>query len=202
MANLVQPGVILVYTEVVSKKRRHYRYKNLTILGLGLGLAVFLYRFEAFHTALLSLGSWGYGGAFLAGLLFVSSFTVATGAVILMVLAEKLVLLEVALLAGLGAVLGDLLIFRFVKDDLIDEVKPIFVRFGGKHLLALLHTHYFSWFLPILGAVIIASPLPDELGVTLIGVSKMSTISFLMLSFALNSIGIFLVISASLVLKP
>lgn len=184
------------------KIKHHYKYKNITLLFIGLLVAFFLYRFEAFHTFLLSFGDWGYLGAFIAGFLFVSSFSAATGILILLVLAERLLPLEVAVLAGLGAVCGDLLIFRFVKDGLIEEIRPVFERFGGKHVALLLHTKYFSWSLPLIGALIIASPLPDEVGVSLMGISKMSTVKFLALSFALNSLGILFVISASTVIKP
>ncbi len=179
-----------------------YRYKNLTIFGLSVIFAVILSRFEAFHTFLLNLGGLGYIGAFLAGFLFVSTFTVATGAVILLILAENLSPVEIGIIAGLGAVAGDLIIFRFIKDNLLEEITPIYNRLGGSHMTAVLHTKYFSWTLPVIGALIIASPLPDEVGVSLMGISRMKTYQFLFLSFLLNAIGIFLVVSASTVIKP
>ncbi len=169
---------------------------------LGLALAFFLYRLESFHSLLLSLGELGYIGAFIAGMLFVVSFTAVSGAIILLVLAEQLNPAYLALIAGAGAVAGDLFIFRFVKDELFNEVLPIFNKFGGKHLKVIFHTKYFSWSLPVIGALIIASPLPDEIGVSLIGLSRMSTLSFLSLSFFLNSLGIFIVLTISTVVKP
>jgi hypothetical protein len=180
----------------------HWKYKNLTLLITSVAVAFFLSRFEPFHVFLLSFGDYGYIGAFLAGFLFVSSFTVATGALILLVLAERLSPIEIGVVAGLGAVVGDITIFRFVKDNLISEIKPLYNRFGGKHLTAVVHTRYFSWTLPVLGAIIIASPLPDEIGVSLMGLSKMKTYKFLLLSFGLNAIGITLVIYASHFIKP
>ncbi len=181
---------------------KHYRYKNLTLLIISFVLALFLSRQEAFHNFLLNLGDLGYIGAFLAGILFVSTFTISTGAVILLVLAEKLSPIELGIIAGAGAVIGDLLIFKFVKDNLISEVEPIYNQLGGKHLTSLLHTKYFSWSLPVIGAIIIASPLPDEIGVSLLGISKMKTFKFLIISFILNAIGIFLIVSASNFIKP
>ncbi|MDQ3007985.1 MAG: hypothetical protein M3Q81_00115 [bacterium] len=133
--------------------------------------------------------------------MFVSSFSVATGIVILLVLAEQLSKVEIALLAGLGAVVGDLIIFKFVKDGLLEEIKPVYERFGGRHLQALLRTKYFSWAMPLIGAMLIASPLPDEIGVSLMGISKMSIYKFVLITFVLNSIGIFMVLSASVVIK-
>ncbi len=169
---------------------------------MGILLAILLYQFEAFHRFLLSIGSLGYIGAFLGGILLVSSFTVAPGAVILLILVEKLNPWEIALLGGLGGVVGDFVIFKFVKDDLVQEVKPLFDKFGGKHLATLLHSKYFSWSLPVIGALLIASPLPDEIGVSIMGISKMPTWKFLLLSFVLDFIGVFAIVSASTFLKP
>jgi hypothetical protein len=180
----------------------HWKYKNLTLLLISLVIAFWFSRYEPFHTFLLSLGEFGYVGAFLAGFLFVSSFTVATGALILLVLAERLSPVEIGLFAGLGAVVGDLTIFRFVKNNLLAEIKPLYNRFGGKHLTTVLHSSYFGWSLPLLGAIIIASPLPDEIGVSLMGLSKMKTYQFLALSFILNATGIVIVIYASGFIKP
>lgn len=185
------------------KQVSFWRYKNLALLFLSIIFAFFLSRIEVFHTFLLSLGSFGYFGAFVAGILFVSTFTVATGAVILLTLAETLSPLEIGIIAGLGAVSGDFTIFRFVKDNLTNELTGVYNHFDSKHhLIKLLHSRYFSWTLPVIGAIIIASPFPDELGVSLLGIAKMKTYQFLIVSFLLNAIGIFLVVSASLVIKP
>lgn len=179
-----------------------YKYKNLTILFVSFIIAFFAFRIESFHSFLLHLGNLGYIGAFLAGVLFVSTFTVATGAVILLVLAEKLSAVEIGIVAGLGAVIGDMLIFRFVKDNILDEITPIYNTLGGKHVSTILHSRYFSWSLPVIGAIIIATPLPDEIGVSLMGIAKMNTYAFFLLAFTLNAIGIFLVVSASTIIKP
>lgn len=181
---------------------KSYKYKNLTFFVFSVLLAVFISRFEAFHSFLLQLGDFGYLGAFIAGMLFVSTFTLATGAVILLVLAERLSPIEIGIVAGLGAVVGDLTIFRLIKDNLLDEITPLYNAFGGKHVTSVFHSKYFSWTLPVIGAIIIATPFPDEIGVSLLGISKMKTYQFLLLSFILNAIGIFLVVSASAVIKP
>ena len=180
----------------------HWKYKNLSFFVVSLIFALFLSRFEQFHTLLLGLGNLGYIGAFVAGILLVSTFTVTTGAIILLVLAENLSAIELGLVAGLGSVLGDLVIFRFVKDKLLNELIPLYKSLGGGHLTKLLHTKYFSWMLPVVGAVIIASPLPDEVGVSLLGIAKMKTHQFILISFILNAAGIFLVVTASNFVKP
>lgn len=181
---------------------KSFRYKNLLLALLGIIFALILSRLEFFHQSLLNLGEFGYIGAFFAGILFVSSFTFATGAIILLVFAEALNPIELALIAGLGGVTGDFFIFKFIKDGLSKEIELIYDNFGGNHLSKLLHTKYFSWTLPVIGALIIASPFPDEIGVSLMGLSKMSIYRFLLFAFILDFIGVFLVISASIFIKP
>lgn len=180
-----------------------WKYKNITLFLISLVVALLLSRDEVFHNFLLGMGDYGYIGAFVAGILYVSTFTVATGAIILLVLAEKLSPLELALIAGIGGVAGDFLIFRFIRDNIAAEVENIYEHLDTKHhIKRVFHTKYFSWTLPVMGALIIASPFPDELGVSLLGISKMKTYQFLFISFILNTIGILLIISASVVIKP
>lgn len=200
-----------------------WKYKNLTFLILGLLATLFLYQIEPFHQLLKQLGALGYIGAFIAGILFVSIFTVSTGVLILLILAEQLPLIPLGIIGGLGAIVGDLLIFKFVKDGLMGEIKLVeenikdelksieFIddhinnrsakRFR-KHMLALLHTRYFSWILPATGVLILTSPLPDEMGVGLMGMSKIKTYQLLLLLFAIKPASVFLVILSSFVIKP
>lgn len=180
-----------------------WKYQNLIFLAISIIAAIFLSRYEPFHEFLLKLGGFGYIGAFVAGVLFVSTFTVATGAIILLVLAERLSPIEIGIIAGLGAVFGDFVIFRFVKDNLANEVESIYNHIDGDHhIRRVFHSKYFSWSVPVIGAIIVASPFPDEIGVSLMGISKMKTYKFLLVSFILNTIGIFLIVSASKIIKP
>lgn len=72
----------------------------------------------------------------------------------------------------------------------------------GMILFSIVPHSLIGWIIMPIGAIIIASPFPDELGVSLIGLSKLSTGKFILLSYILNSIGIFLVVSASVFIKP
>jgi uncharacterized membrane protein YdjX (TVP38/TMEM64 family) len=182
---------------------KHWKYKNLTFFILSLVVAYFVFQNETLHSYLLHLGNLGYVGAFFAGILFVSTFTVATGAIILLILAETLSPIEIGFIAGLGAVIGDFVIFRFIKDDLAREIKQIYNLFDRNyHFKKIFNSRYFSWTLPVMGAIIIASPLPDEIGVSLMGISKLKAYQFLFISFVLNAVGIFVVVSMSAVIKP
>ncbi len=182
----------------MARYRHHsHKHKNLLLLVLGLIFAYFISQDQSFRSFLLSLGSLGYLGAFIGGLLWVSTFTMAIGIVILVVLAKQLPFIQLGVVAVLGAVIGDFLIFYFVKDDLTNEIRPIYNKLGGKHLTKVLHTKYFSWTLPVIGALIIALPLPDELGVSLMGLSQMKALEFFLVSLLSHTTGIFLIISTS-----
>ena len=137
----------------------------------------------------------GYPGIFLTGVFFVSTFTVVPASIVLFYLAKEFNIFEVVLLAGLGSMVGDYIIFRFLKDKIFKELKPIFLQLGGSHVSKLFSTPYFAWFAPALGAIIIASPLPDEIGIGLLGVTKLKNWQFMILSFVLNSFGIFVIIT-------
>src|SRR3989304_7715323 len=108
---------------MATNHKTHWKYKNLTAVFIGIVLAIILSQSESFRSFLLHLGSFGYIGAFIAGILFVSTFTVTTSALVLLVLAETLSPIEIGLIAGLGAVVGDMIIFHLLKDNLSDEIQ-------------------------------------------------------------------------------
>lgn len=141
------------------------------------------------------IGTLGYVGAFITGIFFVSTFTVAPAAVVLFHLAETLHPIEVAILAGLGAMIGDYLIFRFMKDRVFEELLPVVRRLHTPKIKLLFKSPYFAWLLPLVGAFVIASPLPDEVGVSMLGLSAIKKWQFFALAFVLNAIGIFIVVS-------
>lgn len=180
---------------MIVQHAHHWKYTNIALLGVSFVVAYVLSQSPQFHDAIVGLGSWGYLGAFVGGMLFVSTFTVAPGTVILLVLTKTMSPITLGLVAGLGAVVSNLFMFRFIHHEMSTELRPIFKRFRGSHLAHLLHTRYFHWTLPVLGALIIASPFPDELGVGLLGISDIAVYEFVLLSFFLNSLGIFLLVS-------
>ena len=181
---------------------KSWPYKNLTLTFLGLILALLLSQYEPFHNFLLSLGEFEYLSGFIGGMLFVSFFTLPIGAVILLVLAENLPLFPLAVVAGAGGVLADFVIFKVVRNNLSDEIEHLYNDFGGRHLTYLFHTSYFNWMIPLVGAILIASPLPDEIGVSLMGLSKMKTVRFLEIAFLLDCGWVLLILWLSQYIKP
>lgn len=180
--------------EKLDNKWRHWHYKNTVLMLLSLISFFLLIDSPFIEKAIAWAGSLGYLGAFLAGILFVSIFTVAPASLVLFYLAKSLNPLGIAIAAGMGGVIGDYLIFRFLKNRLFVELKPVFMNHGGKPLRKLFKTPYFSWALPIIGAIVIMSPVPDEVGLSLLGVSKIKTWQLLGLLYFLDVLGVFLIV--------
>ena len=172
-----------------------WRYKNTFLLIASLFLIFYLADTNLGKQSLESISKLGYMGAFFSGIFFVSTFTVTPAGIILFKLAQIYNPILIALVSGLGAVIGDYIIFRFLKDNVFEEIKPIFMKLGGSNLSRLISTPYFAWLAPVLGAFIIASPFPDEIGVGLMGISKLKNWQFLTISFLLNSVGMLLIIT-------
>lgn len=181
----------------LNNKWENWHYKNTALLILSLIVFFLFVDHPVIRNTIDLIGNLGYIGAFVTGILFVSIFTLAPAITVLYFLADHLNPLLVALLAGMGAVVGDYLIFRFLKDRVFDELTPLFLKNGGNELVKLFHTPYFGWSLPFLGAIIIASPFPDEIGIALLGASRLKNWQFIILSFLLNSIGIFILLTAA-----
>ena len=133
-------------------------------------------------------------GSFIAGMFFTSIFTTAPAIVTLGEIARENSILPTALFGAIGAVVGDLIIFRFVRDRLSEHIVELVKHQGsGKRIKALFRLRFFRWFTFLLGGLIIASPFPDELGISLLGFSKMRLLWFIPLSWVANFIGILII---------
>lgn len=168
--------------------------KDLFIIFVSITIAVLLARAEVFETILQESQGFGILASFIAGIFFTSIFTVAPATVAVAELSQTQPIWTVALFGGLGAVVGDMVIFLFVREQLSKDITTIIskaiARFKYRALLKSLDFKPLRWINPILGALIIASPLPDEIGLALLGFSKVRPAIVIPLVFLFNSIGI------------
>ena len=179
---------------------KKWKYPYLTAVLISILLAVVLAGNQTFRDWLTSLGSLEYIGALLAGMIFVSSFTTAISVVIIAIMAQNINPVALGLIGGVGAVMGDYLIFKLVRSHLQDELALLFGKEGTSYIKTLIRSRYIVWMLPIIGVFILASPLPDELGVSLLGISKISEARFILISYLSNAIGIVMIASVARVL--
>ncbi|HLB66346.1 MAG TPA: hypothetical protein VJJ78_01990 [Candidatus Saccharimonadales bacterium] len=177
-----------------QKKWKNWRYKNTTWLIISIFAFLFLATTPFVNNLIQSLGTTGYIGAFITGIFFVSVFTAVPASVVLFKLAENLHPFEVALLAGVGAAVGDYAIFKYMKDKIFVELAPLMHRVTTHRLAKLFYTPYLLWLKALVGAALIASPFPDEVGVSILSLSKIKRWQFLLITLFLNTVGIFLVL--------
>lgn len=179
----------------ISEYYKNWKYKNTTFLVFSLILLLLFASSPTVKILIEKIGSTGYFGIFSTGLFFVSTFTVAPASVVLYLLSNQFNPLAIALIAGIGAAIGDLLILKFLKDRIFEELSPIFTKMVGYRIMQLFKTPYFAWLSPVIGILIIASPFPDEIGIGLLGLTKLKSWQFFFISFVANAVGIFFIIS-------
>src|SRR3989344_7107692 len=175
------------------KEIKSHLLKNLVVLGVSIAAAVFLARFGAVELILAYSDGWKFIGNFSAGFFFTPVITVGPATVALAALTQTQSIFLVALLGALGSVLGDLLIFKFVRNRITDDFLALVEQPKIMRLIHVFHLEIFRFFLPLLGAVIIASPLPEEIGLAMMGVSKISGKKFFLFSYVANFFGILIV---------
>ena len=145
-----------------------------------------------FRNNIISLG---YTGTLLAGVLFAYSYTAAPATALFLILAKEQNILVSGLIGGLGALAGDLVIFSFITLSFKDEIRKLAHEKIVIYLDQKFPYKVKKYLIPIFAGFIIASPLPDELGVALLAISHhISMKIFALLSFALNTLGIFAIL--------
>ncbi len=177
--------------------RLGWQFANTLLLIASVIAFFFLVREPAVHAFIAGAGHWGYLGAFLTGGFFVLTFTVAPATVVLYALAHALSPWPLILAASAGAVTGDYLIFRFLRERLLVEWAPVLAKLAGSPLGELFSSPFFAWLPPVVGALIIASPFPDELGLGLLSISRFERRKVLLFTFVLNAVGIALFVFAA-----
>ncbi len=178
-----------------------YKYKGLTLILISILLTIFLSKYNFLNQTIFNISRIPILGSFIAGILYVSASTAPFGVFLILGLSKSLPAIEIAIFAGLGGVVADFILFRFFKGDIIKEIAPAYNRLGGQNLTKLMRHKLLRWSLPIIGAIIIASPFPDEIGVALMGLSKIKNYQFVLLSLFLDITGVFLLVTVFSLIK-
>ncbi len=172
------------------------RYPRFTALLVSIlvGIIFYLWERESF-IAHSFLQAYPYTTSFVAGIFMVYGLTAAPAtAVLLFVGGEWNNLFLHWMLATIGATLGDYLIFRFIRFSLAKELNQI------RSWRMWLHIPRWHERLPqrfrnlvrlASAGFLIASPLPDELGISLLATTqRVSTSNFLLVATLLDALGI------------
>ncbi len=165
--------------------------QDIALILFSVLIAVLLVRTNVLASFLVSIGELEIVGAFVAGMFFTSIFTTAPAIAALGEISLLQGIFSTALFGALGSVVGDLIIFRFVRDRFSGHVAEIMTHQSvWRRFHLLFKRRFFRWITFLAGGLILASPLPDELGVAVLGFSKMRLKYFALLSFVFNFLGI------------
>jgi len=168
--------------------------KDIGIIVLSVIVAIILIKTGASEEILKQTRDLWFLDSFIAGMFFTSVFTTVPAIVALGEIAQlSQSVLLVAIFGGLGALCGDLIIFRFMRDRFGEDILHLIRNSGNGKLRSIVRLKSFRWLTFFLGALVIASPLPDELGLTMMGFSKTKTSLFIPVSFVFNFLGILVI---------
>lgn len=159
------------------------------LIILSLVLAFYLFFSGKLNNFIDLLGQFGIIGVLISGMFFGYAFTAAPATASLISYTNYFNPLIVSFIGATGTMIGDLVIFNFFKKGLPKEVKTII----KKSKINKLKKGKFKWLIPGIAGFMIASPLPDEIGISLLGVSDFDTNTFMLLAFTLNFIGLLII---------
>lgn len=188
-------------TGKLLKRLFGFKYPKITLLIISIVIAYYLFSYDSISYYISNLGNWGYLSAFIGGLLFSFGFTTPFAIGIFLNLRPENIFLS-AFIGGFGAFLCDMIIFKFIKISFMDEIDNLkkIKRFKSlqKIFRSSLNERVKVYLLYLLAGFFIASPFPDEIGVSILaGLTSIRLKVFAIISFVLNTIGIFILLSLS-----
>ncbi len=177
------------------KRNSHLLLDDFLMFAFSILVAIILLKTNTIANLLTTTKELEIVSIFVAGMFFTSIFTTAPAMVALAELSQYVDSLWMfAFFGGLGAMVVDVILFEFVKNNFSDHILDNIKKKRLRHKLAhIFKSKLFRVVSFVIGAIIIASPLPDELGISLMGFSKTKISFFVIVSFVFNFIGIFLV---------
>lgn len=176
----------------MSLRPTQHLIRDLIIVIFSIVVALNLYRSGAINVFLEATEGLGVIRIFVAGLFFTSIFTTAFSLSMIFSLSATYDPWVIAVIGGFGALLGDYIIFKFFRSSVSDDVEFVLSHTRFKRVLKAMHMKSMRWFMSAIGAIIIASPFPDEIGLALMGLADVPNKYFIPVSYAMNMIGIFI----------
>ena len=166
--------------------------RDILIIAASISFAVFLAQHDIIPMLMAKVGYLPIE-AFVAGFFFTSLLTITPAGVAFADIMTTSPLVQTAAWGAAGAVVGDLILFLFVRDAVSNDIAQLFRGSWMKKAKAIFKTPLLSWAVPVMGALVIASPLPDEVGLAMLGLSKTDLRFLIPISYAMNFLGIFLI---------
>jgi hypothetical protein len=176
------------------------QFPKLLIFTTSIVLAYVLYRYGAFHWIEAHLDGASYLSLPVAGFFFSFGFTSPFATAYLIEIAPLFPPLLVAPLIAVGSMVADISIFQFTKLSLHDEIIRFKATAFAERIRRLFHHETVSerirkslrW---AIAGIMIASPLPDEIGMTVVvGCTDLKGLRLSLLCFGLNTVGVLVIL--------
>lgn len=136
--------------------------------------------------------------AIFVGILYTSFLTIPFAIIGLYILSEHIDLIPLVLLAGFGSTIGDLIIVKILRQLFSSISLAMHIKEKTNWFIMtkkLLKAWHLNTFAVVIGALIVASPFPDEVGLALLGLSGISYTKLMCLVFCLNVVGVLLIVA-------
>ena len=175
--------------------RGKIKYPKLSLFIISVILVYVLFSglaYKPLHDALIFMG---YFGTFLAGLLYPYALTSAAGTGILLILAKEQNILFAGVIAGIGALISDIILFLFVTHSFSDEVQKLSQETVIRTVNRWIPDSIRVYLLATFAGLLIASPLPTEIGILLMtSIKNISFKKFIIIIYILHASAIFIIL--------
>jgi uncharacterized membrane protein YdjX (TVP38/TMEM64 family) len=190
--------------EGVHKAKRLFKFKYPKLFCFILSIILSYYLFSRPEVASWSKGLDGlsYLGIFIAGLFMAFGFSTPFSIGFFLIANPSNIYLA-SIIAAIGATFGDLIIFKTIRFSFMDEFKRLKKAHVVKKIREVIHAHkrilLNHYLLYVFAGIIIASPLPDEVGVSMLaGLTSIKPFKLAAISFILHVIAAFVIFSLGL----
>jgi uncharacterized membrane protein YdjX (TVP38/TMEM64 family) len=170
-----------------------WRYRYLVLFTISVIFAVFILSSQEVVSLLSKIGEWGYFGAFVTGAFYTYSISSPPAAATFFVISHGLNPFIAAALGGLGAMLGDFVIFKLIKTEILPEARLLAKDLKVPRIKSHKLVHLIHKIAPFIAGFIIASPLPDEIGAAMFGAIEYNTKKFMIISWICNTSGLLMI---------
>lgn len=200
---LIHKRIKSIAPHATRKAKRIFRFKypKLFLLVCLIVLAYYIFSSNSINSLIFGLNELSYIGIFISGILVSFGFS-APFAVGFFITTHPQSIFLASIIGGLGASLGDLLIFKTIKFSFMNELNKLKkekiskeIRIIARKNIDVKIRHYFLY---LFAGILIATPLPDEVGVSMLAGLTTIKVKFLwIISLTLHTAAIFLIFVAS-----
>jgi hypothetical protein len=181
-----------------ARNHREHYIRDIAILIVSVGIAVVLKETGTLSWLIERAERIQYLASFVVGMFFTSFLTVVPATAAIAELAQRgTPILQLALIGGVGAMIADFILYIILREAVAEPLLVLVQAGSSDNLKRYIRKGKHRLMGTLLGAIIIASPLPDEVGLVMMGLAKARWYTTVLVTYLLNAAGIAIVATAS-----